>query len=62
MRVWDETSDSTQNRERFDFKMCCCFVDLLFVEGDFGVVLFVDIDVFDESSVEKVVEVHLARS
>lgn len=60
MWVRNETSDSAEDCERFDFQMRRSRFDVGFVERDERVVLLVDIQVFDETFTEKVVESDVA--
>ena len=54
--VGDETGDCADKCEGFNLEMRRCGLDVRFVESDEGVVLFVDVKVFDEAFAEEVVE------
>ena len=62
VRVGNETSDSSEQSEGLDFEMCRSFDDFVVVQRDVGIVLLVDVEIFDQSLVEERVERHLLRS
>jgi hypothetical protein len=56
MRVWDEPRHSTENGEGFDFKVCSGLHDVGLIQGDVRVILFVYVEIFNQSSAEKVIK------
>lgn len=59
--VWDEAGDSAEDSERLNFEMGGARDDHMFIEGDEGVVLFVAVEVLDETQRKEVIERDLAR-
>lgn len=57
--VGDETCDGPEEGEGFDFEVRRVVENLIFVEGDVGIVFFVDVEVFDEPFMKEGVESQL---
>ena len=49
MRVRNQSGDDSKDAEWLDFHVSCLLLDALFVEGNQGVDLLVDIQVLDEA-------------
>jgi hypothetical protein len=62
MRIWNKTRYGSEEGERLNLDVCGRGDNLGFVEGDVGVVLFVDVEVFDEAFVKERIERHLLFS
>ena len=60
MRIWNKAGDSSEERERFDLEMCCAGNNVLLIQCDVRVVLFVDVEVLHKTLPEEVVECQLA--
>jgi hypothetical protein len=58
MGVWNQTSDGAKDGKRLNFEMGRMLVDLVLVDGDIRIVLFVDIQILDDSSGQSIVKVH----
>ena len=56
VRVWNESGDSSKDRERLDLEVGGGCFNGRFVESNMRVVFFVHVEVFNESFFEKVVE------
>ena len=56
MRVRNQTSDSSQESERFNFEVGRRRNDVWFIEGDIRVILLVDVEVFYQTAVEEIVK------
>lgn len=54
--IRDETGDSAENGEWLDLKMGGTFSDLVLVASDEGIVLLVDVKIFNEARAKEVVE------
>jgi hypothetical protein len=60
--VRDQTGDGPEEGKRFDFEVSRFGEKFVLVKRDVRVVLFVDVEVFEETSVKEVVELHLFRT
>lgn len=60
VRIWDQTGDRTEDGERLDFEMRGVLSNLMLVTSDKTIVLLVDVEIFDETGTEKVVEGNFA--
>lgn len=58
VRVRDQASHGPKNREGFDLEMGCMLINVFLVDSDIRVVLFVDVQVLDDSSRKSIIEVH----
>ena len=56
VRVGDQSGAHAQQRERLDLQMGRLLADAVLVDGDETVVLFVDVQVFDQTVVQEVFE------
>ena len=61
MRIGNEARDGTKNRERLNLQVRRGGYNVCFIERNVGVVFFVDVEVFDQTLLEKVVKHELAR-
>lgn len=60
MRVGNEAGDSSKQGERLDFQVRGRGDDIGFVQSDVRIVLFVDVEVFDKTLPQKIVESEVA--
>ena len=60
MGIWDESSDSSKERERFNLEMSGIRSNIWFVKRNVRIVFLVDIEVFHEAFPKEVVECQLA--
>ena len=56
MRIWNKAGNSSEERERFDLEVCCAGNNVLLIQCDVRVVLFVDVEVLHKTLPEEVVE------
>lgn len=56
MRIRDQTGYRTQQSERFDFEMSRIENDFSLLQGNVRIVLFVDVEVLDQSLMQECVK------
>lgn len=61
MRVWNKTGDGAEDSKRLNFKMCRdLWQNIVLVCGNVGITFFIDIHVFHQTLLQKVVEFQLS--
>lgn len=56
MREWNKPGNCTKNGERFNFQMCGFRHNISSVDGNVRIILFINIEVFNQALVNKIIE------
>jgi hypothetical protein len=60
MRIWNKTGYGSKYSERFDFEMGGVMFNFILLNGNVGVVLFVTIQILNQTLLQKVVELEVS--